>query len=199
VAVINIRGTNGSGKTTLVRSLIQSDPQSQLVRVKNGYTRDRNLPGTPAHYVPTYDCMVIGPYKPGIASGGMDCINSTAEALAAIDAATALTKNVVFEGILISTVYGTWLDFSQKLKRVYDKGMIWAFLMPPIETCLTQVGKRRAAAGRPEEGFNPNLVINKYKTVQRIMDKAYADGEHVVDLEPTRALDNLKGLLTHGH
>ncbi|MDB5177564.1 MAG: hypothetical protein JWN75_1232 [Candidatus Saccharibacteria bacterium] len=194
--IINIRGCNGAGKTTLVRKLIEAEPLPIDVVIASGYL-------TPGHYLPETRTLIVGPYKPGKATGGMDNVNTTDEAKAAV-AAGALglfglsgeelchgpPRAVVFEGVLISTVYQTWVDFARE-----NGGMKWAFLRTDVEECIRRVKERRAAKGRPEEGFKEKLVRDKHRSIESVRRKAIAAGLLVTDLTPGYELETLQELI----
>lgn len=175
--VINVRGTNGSGKSTLVRSLFGSDQRPVKLGAFN----------TPAHWLPELKTIVVGPYPEGKATGGMDCVRTSEEAIVAVAEAANVTqlpvRAVVFEGILISTVYARWKTLSARL-RAEGHSYTWAYLVTPLEECVNRVGRRRVAAGRPPEGFNATLVEDKFRSIAGTRGKAKADGETVVDLLP---------------
>ena len=197
--VINIRGTNGSGKTTLVRSLMTDEPDEVPVEIGNERT--------PGHWLPKKRIVIVGPYPSTKATGGMDNVRTTAEALEAVMAAAegrflirgsffdyrvqGSIRAVVFEGILISTVYQTWLDFSRKLKGWHSEGLVWAFMDTPKEVCVERVKERRAAKGRPTEGFKEELVTEKWEAIQRVRRKAEQDRELVLSLgqQPLKSLN----------
>lgn len=186
--VINIRGTNGSGKTSLVRSLMSADEPVDVVIGPHE---------TPGHWLPNQRIVIVGPYPEGKATGGMDNVRTTQEALDAVKAAAQgdfrgkqecapfdgqVIHAVVFEGILISTVFKTWLDFSRELKTWHSEGLIWAFMSTPLETAIERVKQRRAAKGRPTEGFKEDQVADKFKSIAGNRQKATDAGEIVLDL-----------------
>lgn len=197
--VINIRGTNGSGKTTLVRMLMAADAAEMPISIGEK--------GTPGHWLPNQRIVIVGPYPSTKATGGMDNVRTTQEALEAVMAAAegrftlngapfdwktqGTIRAVVFEGILISTVYQTWLDFSRKLKGWHSEGLVWAFMDTPKEVCVERVKERRAAKGRPTEGFKEELVTEKWEAIQRVRRKAEQDRELVLSLgqQPLKSLN----------
>jgi hypothetical protein len=196
----------GAGKTTLVRRLIESDKAGQIdVLIGRHHT--------PGHYLPDTQTLVVGPYKPGKATGGMDNVNSTDEAKAAVLAGalgdfqyavrdfgryTTPPRNVVFEGVLISTVYQTWADFSRNVKLHMDigEGITFAFLMTPADECVRRVKQRRAEKGRPEEGFKEKLVTNKHRSIQSVRQKVRAAADLTsVDLPLGQEFEKLMELV----
>ena len=90
---------------------------------------------------------------------------------------------VVFEGILPSTVFGTWATADQAL-RAQGHTFVFAYMLTPIEECINRVRARRAAKGRPEEGFKTELVQDKFKSIAATRRKAQEAGRAVLDLPP---------------
>jgi len=84
---------------------------------------------------------------------------------------------VFFEGILISTIFGPWLQFSQD-----HGGMIWGFLDTPLETCLERIQIRNG--GKP---INEKLVEQKVRTIDRVYDKAVEAGETTASIDGSNA------------
>lgn len=189
IRVMNIRGTNGSGKTTLMRRLIMEDKKGGIIRVNRGKTQ--------AHYLPGIQAVVLGTYHPGRSTGGLDMIQSTEEAMdAALDVALSQKQPPVrflfFEGIICSTVFQTWLDYSLKLRRDNGCGMTWGFLHTPVRQCLERIKMRQKARGKLKP-INNGLVEQKYDTIMRIRQKALDAGESVLDLPQGGEFDLLKG------
>jgi thymidylate kinase len=187
MTIINVRGCNGSGKTTLVRKLIHLDPNAQKVTLDTQVTNNL-LYKTPGHLLPNLETVVVGPYVDGKATGGMDNVHTTDEALWAVTNATRQARNVVFEGALISTVWSTWWELSQDLKPI-----TFAFLDTPADLCVERVKQRRMAKGWPAEGFREDQVRGKHAQIARVREKALAAGQLVVDLDGS--LEQLVGLL----
>jgi hypothetical protein len=189
IQVMNVRGTNGSGKTTLMRRLIMEDKAGGIIRVNKGRTQ--------AHYLPGIRAVVLGTYHPGRSTGGLDMIQSTDEAL---DAAKDVALNhqpfplrfLFFEGIICSTVFQTWLDYSLILRRDGDCGMTWAFLHTPVKQCLERIRMRQTAKGKLRP-INCGLVEQKYTTIMRIRQKVLDSGESLLDLPQGGEFDVLKG------
>lgn len=192
MTIINIRGCNGSGKTTLVRKLIGLDPDARKVKLDTKVNEVRSF-STLGHNLPNLQTIVVGPYVDGKATGGMDNVHTTEEALWAVENAARHGANVVFEGVLISTVWATWLDHSRNLDKQLRMPITFAFLDTPVDVCVERVKQRRLAKGRPAEGFKEDQVRGKHAQIARVREKALAAGQRVVDLDGS--LEQLVGLL----
>lgn len=180
---INVRGCNGSGKTTLLRSLAR-DP---LCRVINVIVPDHKP--IPVTYTPD-GIAIIGDYTPaaaGATTAGLDRIKTQAAAKAVVELVgrDPDVKAVLFEGVVVSTIYGPWREWSRA-----NGGMIWAFLDTPLEVCLKRIQERNG--GKP---IKEEQVAAKHRTIARVREKALADGEQVRDIHWETALKDLKAIL----
>lgn len=182
MTIINVRGCNGSGKTTLVRRLIHLDPNAQKVTLDTQVTNNL-IYKTPGHFLPNLETIVLGPYVEGKATGGMDNVNTTIEATWAVMNAARQARNVVFEGVLISTVWSTWWELSQDLEAKLGKPITFAFLDTPADVCVERVKQRRLAKGRPAEGFREDQVRGKHTQIARVREKALKARQLVADLD----------------
>lgn len=172
--ILNIRGTNGAGKTTLVRELMatyETVKEHNAAGKVTGYVVDSRPP-----------LKVIGSYEN--VCGGCDGIHTQQEAKDRVRAAHA-THDVVFEGVLISTIFGPWLEFSKE-----NGGMIWAFLDTPLEVCLERIQIRNG--GKP---IKTEQVQAKRDSMHKIASKATAAGERVIMLPWQNPLPVLLGAL----
>jgi hypothetical protein len=150
--IIKIHGCSGAGKTTAVREYMRLG-EATATTTYNGKPEAYQV-RFPDMYHHTY---VLGSYEN--TCGGMDTVGSAAEVMALVDR-YAPQGNVIFEGLLQSTYYGAMGTHSRK----YGDRYIYAFLDTPIELCLERVVARRAASGRNNK-FNPQLTMDKHKTI----------------------------------
>ncbi|CAB4161530.1 hypothetical protein UFOVP731_60 [uncultured Caudovirales phage] len=177
--VINIRGTNGSGKTTLLKRLVIEDKLSREIEIGPHKTK--------GHYIPSLYAIVVGSYAAGQPISGMDRVKTTAEAVESVIAAATGDHTggkaccALFEGVIISTVWSTWLSTSEILRRRNGTGMTWAFLQTPVWQCLERISARQRAKGAQRE-IDKKLVEGKQRSIDRIRHKAMCSGEIVVDL-----------------
>ena len=155
----NIRGANGSGKSTLVRSYIA--PHSIQIPLADsiGYLDER------------LGIVVVGKYTTDC--GGCDTIKTQAGVKAAVMAALELAPTVMFEGVLVSTIFGPWLDFSRSVG-----GMVWCYLDTPVEMCLQRIYHRNGG-----KDINEKLVHDKITSIATTQRKAVEAGEMVAVLD----------------
>ena len=180
---INVRGCNGSGKTTMLRCLAR-DP---LCRVINVIVPDHKP--IPVTYAPG-GIAIIWDYTPaaaGATTAGLDRIKTqaAAKAVAELVGRDPDVKAVLFEGVVVSTIYGPWQEWSKA-----NGGMIWAFLDTPLEVCLKRIQERNG--GKP---IKEDQVADKHRTIARVREKALADGETVRDIHWETALKDIKAVI----
>lgn len=172
--IVNIRGTNGSGKTTLMRQMMETYGYQPVLGEK-GKHKGYDLNG-----IGTY---VVGSYTANC--GGCDTIKTQDESKARIREYASKNYNVLFEGVLISTIFGPWLEFSRA-----NGGMVWAFLDTPLQLCLERIQRRNG--GKP---VKEDQVRSKWEGMLRIQEKARAAGEQVVVLNYTNAFNDLMAVM----
>lgn len=176
--IINVRGTNGAGKTTLMRQVMAKYDTTKSVNAAHKVDGYRlRLPGCALPFA-----TVIGSYEN--VCGGCDGIKTQQEAKDRVREA-ANHGHVLFEGVLISTIFGPWLEFSQQ-----NGGMVWAFLDTPLEVCLERIQIRNG--GKP---IKTEQVQAKWDSMHKIASKATAAGERVVMLPWQDPLPTLLSLL----
>lgn len=182
---INVRGTNGSGKTTLLRNLALD---YGVVQVKH-VTAQRQPKGVPITVL-NMGCALVGDYSANAkgTTAGLDRIKTQAGAKEAIVNAAGLdnVSIVLFEGILVSTIYTPWRDWSQSIG-----GMIWAYLDTPIDVCIKRVQERNGG-----KSVKDDLIKSKYTTIDRTMAKAKLDGERTETLDYRQPLNDLRRLIS---
>lgn len=197
--IINIRGTNGSGKTHLARQLIAPDPTPVDLNWYQAPTKkdpERKLRvegwGHPG------ETLAIGSYRQGC--GGMDTIPSFEIQQMAIICAQQLPvppQDVVCEGVLASTVAGSWLDFFKKCAP--ERGPILiAYLDTPLELCLERITARQIAAKGEAREIKIDLVKNKIKAIEATRAKFKEAGIMTVTIRHDRALDDIREAIQYG-
>lgn len=193
---VNLRGCNGSGKTTILRNLVQLDGLYAICDVyqphypegheKAGKLRGRPIPAT----ITKSGYAIVGDYRPGVTgtTAGLDRISTQADAKAAILAAGTVpgVRAVLFEGIIVSTIFQGWLDFSDAL----GKPMTWAFFDTPVEECLTRVQQRNG--GKP---INEELVWDKWRSIERVKEKVRMAGQPCVIIPQDGLAEQAKFLI----
>lgn len=191
--IINIRGTNGSGKTTLARQLIGPDPNPvDLIQYDSPTKRDPNRKAWVEGWG-NENFLAIGSYKQGC--GGMDTIPSFDLQQKAVGFALDRWRShhIVCEGVLASTVAGSWLEFFQ-VASGYTKVLI-AYLDTPLELCLDRIRARQIAAKGEAREIKRDLVENKIKSINATRAKFNAAGIDTVTLRHETALSDLLGVI----
>ena len=170
IPIINIRGANGSGKSYLIRSWMKNLQATPYPR-RNNLLGGDTLIGRPQYYKLSDGGIVIGSYENDC--GGCDTIDTTEAVRAAILRAVKLApRYVLFEGVIISTVFESWFEFSKKVG-----GMYWVYLDTPVAVCLKRISKRNNGAEIKEQ-----LVYDKIKSIEATRQKALNAGEKVITL-----------------
>jgi hypothetical protein len=198
--IINVRGCNGSGKTTLLRSLVKrynansnvivrSCPEFREVDRDGEIAVHKSIPFTFVGQL-----AILGDYMPRSpgegpepTTAGCDRVKTQAATKNALEWAMRepLVECVLFEGVVVSTIYGPWRDWAEPFG-----GMTWAFLDTPLDVCLNRIQARNG--GKP---IKEDQVADKHATIERVALKAQADGSRVVTLRWESALSDLIRLI----
>ena len=204
VTIYNIRGPNGSGKSTLARSLIQGDPAAEPNRegvpgsprmidltwfdspTKKDPARRRSVEGYVSHF-DDLEAIVVGSYR--TACGGLDATPNFATGFSAITGAVRSLEQhgshthraVVAEGVISSTVWGSWGEFANEMMETDTAVFAFCYLIPDLETCLNRIRERQRAAGG-EKPIKEELVADKIKAVKATRERALAARHIVYDL-----------------
>lgn len=192
---VNIRGTNGSGKSTLARRFF-GEHDGEVVLVDQTFAREKKLDdgSTTVEHVPIKVTgrvnpdglyCVVGNYT--TMAGGLDKVKFFEAQFKAIEAALALpdVQIVVAEGVLASTVFGSWAEHAKKL-IAEGHNVIWAFLDTPVDVCLERIQKRNG--GKP---IKEDLVRDKWNQIDKVRQRAeLVRGLRVVQLPFDRGADD---------
>lgn len=179
--IVNIRGTNGSGKTTLVRSLIAMGNGSAQVDLAPYFTKggkERFVPGTTFILPNGKTCCAVGNYA-GPNCGGCDTIKTQDLICASVEDAAKRFDHVLFEGVIVSTLYSRYAKLDAEMYRKYEQMTVWLYLLTPTKLCLNRIQKRNG--GKP---INEQLVEDKVRAITITMNKAFTD-ERAVKLIKT--------------
>jgi hypothetical protein len=181
--LINLRGTSGSGKSTVVRKLFSQYghyPIYDLLgpRSPEAYRLDR-APFDGRVYV-------LGPYL--APCGGCDAVGSIDLVLELCRAYLA-KGSVIFEGLLISSMYGRVGEFLE----TFGKDAVIAFLTTSRERCYQQLCKRQSEGrARGNKTFDRH-----YDGTQRVKERMLKDGRvRIEDLDPDNAVMQISAWLT---
>ena len=180
VTIVSIRGTHGSGKSTIVRKILDKYPHEAL--------KFKETDKRPYGYIvqmPTgCELAVVGPYH--TACGGCDAVQPYAHILDHINAAVGNGCDVLFEGALVSSSYGSVGVLLNSYATTGHRA-VFAFLDTPLQTCLDRIKARRAAKGN-HEPLDPKNTAVKFDNVARTKAQMAKLGSAVgiVDIDHTR-------------
>lgn len=168
--IINIRGCNGSGKTHAARSLLDAPPRWVGGKGPYGFTVGERV-------------ALVGPYEAG-KCGGCDRIKTFEDMRNAIMEAEAQWPIVIFEGVILSTVFGSWADFCKA------HPFVWAFLDTPLSVCLARIQARNG-----NQPIKEGLVRDKLESILRVKYKAKQAGYRVETIHYEQAEEELRRLI----
>jgi predicted ABC-type ATPase len=179
--VWNIRGTNGSGKSTLVRHWTEG--HTDRIVLSNYPSPTKADPGRYGyvegyHRVGLAITIIVGPYE--APTGGMDKLPSFEVCRQAISQACRMAPHVLCEGVLASTVFGSWAEYAARLAE-HGVTFNWVYLQTPLEVCFERIKARQEDSGRVR-GVKANQVADKVRAVAATRTKALAAGFPVWDL-----------------
>lgn len=173
--IISLRGTNGSGKSWVIRQLLDVGG-ARLNSLNSEVGLYRGIVGRLGHKRPEAYALtlprvkgptyVLGPYV-GANCSGVDQITSF-EVIPQLIEHYADLGHVVFEGVLISTMYGVIGDLMER----WGKQSVFLTLTTPLEQCIRQVNARRGDKGP----INPKLMTDKFCAIQRVHERVEKDG-----------------------
>lgn len=194
--IINIRGTNGSGKTTLARAFQNGSAQDvRLVQYSAPTKRNPDqmkwVTGTLSHFPFSGRVICVGSYTQ--AQGGLDTVGNFDLQQAAVFRAAHEAEHVICEGILASTVAGSWLDFFKKLELGGERVLV-AYMDTPVELCLQRIRERQERAGKVRD-IKVEQVREKVDSIARTRAKFEAAGISTVLLDHTRAEEQLRQIV----
>lgn len=155
--LVNVRGCNGSGKSTIPMMMLQTDPESfEVIWKYDG--KERVI----ATVFPKYQFLAIGRYH--TKCGGLDSLKSTQETKDAVDVLWDCNFHILMEGVLASTVRGTYIELFQSMAQQHPTArQVTIFnIVPSLETCLERIQQRNGG-----KLIKSELVENKRTTVLR--------------------------------
>ena len=162
LTIVNLRGTSGCGKTSIVKNVLSHGSWSKSVDERGKIMGYYNLEKRWA---------VIGSYEN--VCGGCDTIRSQDEIAKRIVMYIYAGYNVLFEGLLTSTLTSRWERFA---KSISDRAnMLFWYVDTPIDECIKRIEKRRAERGA-KTPFNPENTTNRVKAIDATYKKLSAAG-----------------------
>jgi hypothetical protein len=163
----NIRGTNGSGKSTLVRSFLTGEGALLELNyyaspTKRNPNRMLRAYGYIERYGATRTLGIVGPYE--TPAGGMDALPSFDVCFGAIRSLIDKgATDVLCEGGLASTVFGSWATFCKDVQKEGHE-FHWVYLKRPLDDCLNSIRERQEASNKVR-AINAQLLEYKIKAV----------------------------------
>lgn len=179
--IINLRGTSGSGKSTIFREVMEQIGCVETLRSSAGKIQGYLLNG---------NVRVVGRYE--TACGGCDALPrpkgfNTMDSIEELVREWAPLGHVLFEGLIVSSVFSRWLRLSQELGK---GAFVWAFLDTPLEVCIQRVYQRNG--GKP---FKHSKLEAKHSDCQRQIEKCREQGERVALIDHTKVVEQILELL----
>lgn len=155
--IVNIRGCNGAGKSTIPMSMMELDPDYEVIKLGVGKSGKPCAPAITVFHKLKW--VALGTYFNK--TGGMDTYGSNEETKTALF--HALTNypdyDIVMEGVIASTIKSTYAELFTQLEKYGHQVLIMAFV-PPLEVCLERIQQRNG--GKP---INEDLVESKWRSV----------------------------------
>lgn len=168
--IISLRGTNGSGKSFVVRNLRALARAERLhygcLGAKKPEAHALTLPQVAE---PVY---LLGPYDL-IRSGGCDSVQPY-EIIPELIAKYAERGHVLFEGIIVTSVYGR----VGALLEQWGKDVVFLFLDTTLDQCLARVEDRR---GRGRDERLIKNVTMKFLSSQAVRRRVLEEGKMRVE------------------
>lgn len=167
--LVNIRGTNGSGKST-IPICMKDDPD--MYEVSKPYQGKLKKILT---VFPTYGWVALGAYNRQV--GGLDQFPNKAFTEKVLHYALRRFPeyNVLMEGILAATTYSTYAQLFKEVQQKYKVQPVIYYLMPPFDVCIDRIKQRNGG-----KSFKEDLVLGKYKTMEKGIKKFRSDADFPV-------------------
>lgn len=160
--IVNIRGCNGAGKSTIPMSMMEADPDFEVIKLGVSKTGKPCAPAITVFHKLKW--VALGTYFNK--TGGMDTYGTNEETKTALF--HALTNypdyDIVMEGVIASTIKSTYAKLFKQLEEYGHQVLIIAFV-PPLEVCLERIQSRNG--GKP---IKEDLVESKWRSVNTGVD-----------------------------
>lgn len=173
--LVNIRGCNGSGKSTVPLIMAETD-EDMYVKTYDFQGKEKKL----LTVFPTYKWVALGSYLNK--TGGMDTLPNKEAIEYALERAIEdfPEYDILMEGILFSTTFGTYGDMFKDVEEQGIKVLI-VTLNPPLEVCLQRIQKRNGGKLIKEE-----LVESKVRSAANSHKKYKAIGLKTVKWDTSK-------------
>lgn len=177
LTLINIRGTSGSGKSYIIHNILKHGTWKKWVfenKVLGYYNEDIRW-------------FVVGSYEN--TCGGCDGIKTQDEVQEHIKQWVDAGYNVIFEGLLISTLSSRWINLAQELSNRVNT--LFYYLSTPLEECISRVVKRRQLKGNFRE-FNAENTSKRVQAINATFKKITNAGLYTMIGSQEEIMRNLK-------
>lgn len=180
--LINLRGNSGSGKSEIALKILRNFPHEDLDEDAKGRANNYRVT-VPGIKKPLF---IIGRYE--TQCGGVDTIPTVAELFVRVDKYAKL-GHVLFEGLLISSYWGSFGEWAKK----YRGKIVFAYLDTPLEECLARVIHRRIKAGN-KKPLNETNTRRRAASINATILRAELD-RHTVKMISGKGNSGLKAVL----
>lgn len=160
--IINIRGCNGAGKSTIPMSMMEIDPDYEVIKLGVGKNGKPCAPAITVFHKLKW--VALGTYFNK--TGGMDTYGTNAETKQALEYALSQYPgyDIIMEGVIASTIKSTYAELFKELESQGHQVLIIAFV-PPLEICLERIQSRNGGKLIKED-----LVASKWRSVNSGVD-----------------------------
>ena len=155
--IVNIRGCNGAGKSTIPMSMMELEPDYEIIKLGVGKTGKPCNPALTVFHKQKW--VALGTYFSK--TGGMDTYSNNQETVQALEYALKHYPDydIIMEGVIASTIKSTYAELFKSLEAQGHQVLVMAFV-PPLEVCLERIQQRNG--GKP---IKEELVAGKWRSV----------------------------------
>lgn len=175
--VVNIRGTSGSGKSYIIHQLLLLEGWNEWKDNSGkvlGYYNVRN------------NWAIVGSYR--TTCGGCDTVKSQDEIEERIQIFLNGGYNVIFEGLLTSTISSRWANFSNRIST--QANTVFYYLDTPIEQCIENIKNRRLQAGNTKP-LNENNTRGRVQQIDNTFTNLTKSGCYCIRISSKQLLSDL--------
>ena len=167
--LISLRGTNGSGKSYFVRKFVEahSDGIEEIF-----VPRFQRQPV--ATFLPKVGTIVLGGNYLTKVSGGCDLIDPKV-AYQLMNLLTLTNYHVLFEGVLISTIYSTSIynALNFMATSVVPTNVVFMYLDRDVDSCLKNINDRNQRIGKKSIGsknvaYKIPVIMRQHEKIERL-------------------------------
>jgi hypothetical protein len=195
---LNVRGTSGAGKSYLVRKLLEPHQAAK----QTVWAAGRQRPLASIYKISSKRTLVVlGHYETDC--GGCDTLPDVATVFQLVQRFYADGHDVLFEGVIISTLANQVIDLWTNFLKRKPKSLLVIGLNTPLDQCIHSINQRRIGKQPPintifgdvvkrVEEVDPKNTKQKVKSVAGTMAKFEKAGVPSVWLSREEALARCK-------